>query len=124
MDWFLYYELAQEWVENDGEAHKRSAVSRAYYAMYCTAKEELMENMAGYSPPECSSEHKYVWDSYRGDCHPRGTRAIGVLGNRLRRYRNKADYERFIEEDEFKDLVENAMDDAQDLKQHLEDLWV
>ena len=122
MDWFLYYDLALEWVGNDGEAHKRSAVSRAYYAMFCTARNELRETIGDYRPPECGSEHKYVWNSYREDRHPRGTRQIGVLGNRLRRYRNKADYCDIIVD--LPDLLESAMDDAWELKEHLEGLSV
>ncbi len=120
MDWFLYYDLAQQWVGHGGEAHERAAVSRAYYAMFCTARNELINNMDEYSPPECGSEHKYVWDSYKEDRHPRGTRQIGVIGNRLRRYRNTVDYCDVIVDRS--DLVENAMDDAQELKGHLEGL--
>jgi uncharacterized protein (UPF0332 family) len=123
VDWFLYYDLAQEWRRQDGDAYKRSAVSRAYYAMFCTARNELKNYIEDeYNPPECGSEHKYVWNSYKEDRHPRGTREIGVLGNRLRRYRNRADYCDVILD--LADLVENAMDDAEILKRHLEGLRV
>lgn len=79
-----------------------------------------MDNIDEYNPPECGSEHKHVWNSYKEDRHPRGTRQIGVLGNRLRRSRNKADYDNVI--DDFLDVVEVAMIDAQELKDHLEAL--
>jgi uncharacterized protein (UPF0332 family) len=123
VDWLLYYDVALEWVGNDGEAHKRSAVSRAYYAMFCTARNELKDNIDDeYSPPKCGSEHKYVWNLYKKDRHPRGTRQIVVLGDRLRHARNRADYCDFVVN--FSDLVENAMDDAEALKGHLKDLRV
>jgi uncharacterized protein (UPF0332 family) len=122
VDWFLYYELAQDWRRQDGDAYKRSAVSRAYYAMFCTARNELVDNADEYSPPECGSEHKYVWDSYKENRHPRGTREIGVLGNRLRRYRNIADYDDVVVN--LPDIVEDAMNAARDLKEHLESLRV
>ena len=122
MDWFDYLDLANEWAGETGDAHKRSAVSRAYYAMFCAARNELRDTIRDYSPPECGSEHKYVWNSYREDRHPRGTRQIGVLGNRLRRYRNKADYCDVIVD--LPDLLESAMDDARELKGHLEGLRV
>lgn len=123
MDWFLYHDLAQEWVGNGGDARKRSAVSRAYYAMFCTARNELKNAIDdGYNPPECGSEHKYVWDLYKEDRHPKGTPQIGVLGNRLRRYRNKADYDDVILN--FSDIVEDAMDEAAKLREHLEGLRV
>jgi uncharacterized protein (UPF0332 family) len=123
VDWFLYYDLALEWVENDREAHKRSAVSRAYYAMFCTARNELKDHINDdYKPPECGSEHMYVWNLYKEDRHPRGTRQIGVLGNRLRLHRNRADYDDVILN--FPDLVEDAMDSAAELREHLEGLRV
>jgi uncharacterized protein (UPF0332 family) len=122
VDWFDYLDLANEWAGEPGDAHRRSAVSRAYYAMFCAARNELRDTIDDYSPPECGSEHKYVWNSYREDRHPRGTRQIGVLGNRLRRYRNKADYCDVIVD--LPDLLESAMDDAQELKGHLEGLRV
>ena len=122
MDWFLYYDLAQEWVGNDGDAYKRSAVSRAYYAMFCTTRNELRDNIEDYNPPECGSEHLYVWNSYKEDRHPRGTRDIGVLGNRLRRARNRADYCDVVLN--LPDLVEDAMNDARALKDHLDELRV
>jgi uncharacterized protein (UPF0332 family) len=121
VDWFLYYDLALQWVGHGGEAHERAAVSRAYYAMFCTARNELKDNADDeYKPPECGSEHVYVWESYKENRHPRGARKIGVLGNRLRRARNRADYCDVITDR--LDLVENAMDDAHELKGHLEGL--
>ena len=114
MDWFDYLDLADEWAGKSGDAHKRSAVSRAYYAVFCTARNELRDAIEDYSPPKCGSEHKYVWDSYRDDRHPRGTREIGVRGNRLRRYRNTADYCDVVLD--LPDLLESAMDDARQLK--------
>jgi uncharacterized protein (UPF0332 family) len=120
VDWFRYHDLAQVWAGNNEDAFKRSAVSRAYYAMFCTARNELRDNIDEYHPPECGSEHMYVWNSYREDRHPRGTRQIGVLGNRLRRYRNRADYDDVIVD--LSDLVDSAMDDAKELREHLEAL--
>jgi uncharacterized protein (UPF0332 family) len=122
VDWFVYYDLALQWVGNDGDAYKRSAVSRAYYAMFCTARNELLNSVDEYNPPECGSEHVYVWNSYKEDRHPRGTKHIGVLGNRLRRYRNRADYDNVILN--FPELVEDAMASAAELKEHLDDLRI
>lgn len=120
MDWFSYFELAQEWADG-GEAHKRSAVSRAYYAMYCTARNKLVD--AGrYKPPKCGSSHIHVWNSYKEDSKHPERRPIGVLGTRLRRARNRADYCDFI--DDFSDDVENAMGNAAELKDLLENLRV
>lgn len=119
MDWFSYYELAQEWVEHAGEAHKRSAVSRAYYAMYCTARDKL-KDAGRYNPPSCGSNHTHVWNSYKADLQYPERVQVGVLGTRLRLARNKADYHDFI--DHFSDLVEVAMSDAEELKSYLDNL--
>jgi hypothetical protein len=90
--------------------------------MFCTARNELRDNIEDYNPPECGSEHKYAWDLYKEERHPRGTRLIGVLGNRLRRHRNRADYCDVIVN--FPDLVDDAMNAAYELKGRLEELRV
>lgn len=86
--------------------------------MFCTARDKL-EDAERYNPPECGSEHQYVWASYKRETE---LRQIGVLGNRLRRYRNKADYDNLILD--LSDLVETAIDDAEELKGRLDGLSV
>lgn len=120
MDWFSYFEVAQEWADG-GEAHKRSAVSRAYYAMYCTARNKL-DDAGRYNPPDCGSSHIHVWNFFKEDSEHPDRRPIGVLGTRLRRARNRADYCDFI--DDFFDDVETAMDNAAELKELLEELRI
>ncbi len=115
MDWFDYFELAQEWVNEDSEAYKRSAISRAYYAMYLTARDKLCDANR-YHPSGDESLHVYVWNKYKD--YPEYEH-IGGLGNKLHRRRIEADYHNFI--DDFSDLVEFAMDIAEELKVALED---
>lgn len=117
MDWFDYFELAQEWADGN-EAHKRSAVSRAYYAMFCTARNIMGDR---YIPPQNGSDHSHLWDLYKQD---EDLKPIGVLGTRLKRYRVRADYDNLIVDVDLSDLVEYAMMDAEELKGHLEDLLV
>jgi uncharacterized protein (UPF0332 family) len=118
VDWFDFFELAQEWVDEDDEAHKRSAVSRAYYAMYCTARDKLCDANR-FHPSKCESKHAYVWKKYKEDPGYPDRIHIGRLGSRLHRRRIEADYHGFI--DDFPDLVEHAMDIADELKVALED---
>lgn len=113
MDWFSYFGLAQEWAGEEGEAHKRSAVSRAYYAMFCTARDALGDD---FNPPKCGSSHLYLWEKYKENAE---LRQIGVLGNRLKKYRVRADYCTIIVDVELSDLVEYAMIDAEELKEQL-----
>lgn len=124
MDWFAYYRLAKEWAEadwpdEDWEAYRRSAVSRAYYAMYCTARDKL-HDAGRYNPSKCESKHLHVWKTYKEDREYPERENIGRVGDRLRRARIKADYDGFI--DDFPDVVEYAMADAQELKDALEGL--
>lgn len=116
MDWFDYFELAQEWVNEDGEAYKRSAISRAYYAMYLTARDKLRDANR-YHPSGDESRHLYVWRKYKD--YPEYEH-IGELGSGLHRRRIKADYCGFI--DDFDDVVDHAMYQAGELKEALEDV--
>ena len=91
-DWSQYLVLAEELAEQkDNEAALRSAVSRAYYAAFCLAREHLLNtNMLFRSRlhrPRLS--HQTVWLTYSRNVD----RRIGMDGNRLRELRNLVDYE-------------------------------
>jgi uncharacterized protein (UPF0332 family) len=69
LEWSAYFDLAQELVnlaeeldEHEAEAYRRSAVSRAYYAMFCTAR-DMLDGVGDYNPPPHGSEHAYVWNN-------------------------------------------------------------
>src|SRR5665213_2905948 len=87
-DWNEYYDLAKQLALEPGEAQRRSAISRAYYAAYWKAR-ELLE----YSGPipRGESSHQYVWDRFYSDLCSAGN-TIGDVGNFLRRKRTDADY--------------------------------
>jgi uncharacterized protein (UPF0332 family) len=116
VDWFDFFELAQDWVSEDREAYKRSAISRAYYAMYLTARDKLCDANR-YHPDEGVSRHLYVWDKFKD--YPEFEH-IGELGSGLHRRRIKADYHGFI--DDFSEVVEHAVWQAEELKDALEDV--
>lgn len=92
-DWTEYLRLAEELAglsqtPSAQEAKFRSAVSRAYYAAYCHARNRLGFPM----PPHVQSEHTYVWNEYRRSADI-VRKQIGKDGALLRRHRNKADYD-------------------------------
>ncbi len=89
-DWNEYYELAKQLAKESGEAQRRSAISRAYYAAYWKAR-ELLELSEG-PIPRSENVHQYVWDAFYGDPCSAGD-SIGKVGNFLRRKRADADYE-------------------------------
>lgn len=87
--------------------------------MFHTARYELKKMVEGYKAPDCGSEHTYMRELYKENPYHR---QIGVLGTRLRKARNKTDYDDFI--DDFSDIVETAMLDAEELKDALGGLQV
>ncbi len=115
MDWSTYLDLARELAKHETEAHQRSAVSRAYYAMYCIAR-DMLDVVGDFNPPRCGSDHVYLWNTFAEE--PYRAIAIRDLGQRLREARTQADYENFISNLPY--LVEGAILDAEELKDALE----
>ena len=58
-DWHSVATLAAELAARDDEASSRAAISRAYYALYCTARDRAGLNVAG-----SRDSHKAVFDYY------------------------------------------------------------
>jgi uncharacterized protein (UPF0332 family) len=108
-DWKQYLSFADELSKRSEEAALRSAVSRAYYAAFCTARNHLRGK--GEQIPDSEQTHKVVWESFqrRGKTYA----AVYQNGVRLRSRRRQADYE-----DEIKDLsnlVTEALRDAKNV---------
>jgi len=95
-DWSEYYKLSKELAgqttgSSTEEARLRSAISRAYYAVFCTARNywSVKENKP---ITRSGQEHGAVCDWFlsRSD---HLSKDIGEHLDQLRRYRNKADYD-------------------------------
>jgi uncharacterized protein (UPF0332 family) len=96
-DWKRFLLLAEELGKRaQDEAALRSAVSRAYYAGYCKARNLLRDE--GVTIPTTGPVHVFVWSTYRNASDRRRV-SVGTEGDRLRRKRNRADYD-----DEFSGL--------------------
>lgn len=88
--WRDYLSLAEDLSKRGGDAAKRSANSRAYYAAYCTARDRYVEE-AGPLPLDYST-HATVWSWFSRSRN--GIRKfIGRDGRRLGDLRVTADYE-------------------------------
>jgi uncharacterized protein (UPF0332 family) len=73
------------------EAALRSAISRAYYAVFGSARAQALTE--SYSlPRDGGSAHKSLWDYYR-DSTDLARRAFGIDGGRLHIERLRADYD-------------------------------
>lgn len=94
-DWLEYLDLAQQLTRSttgpsSREARLRSAISRAYYAAFCKARNHLLKK--GPIPNEKKiNMHKYVREQFMGS-PDKARKKIGADLNRLRTDRNKADY--------------------------------
>jgi uncharacterized protein (UPF0332 family) len=97
-DWSEYLNLAQELAGTKVEANLRSAVSRAYYSVFCLARNYLRDIQ---QDPRLSrnktydiNDHQYVAEEF---IHNRSKSQIMIeIGKdltRLRKMRNQADYE-------------------------------
>lgn len=95
-DWSQYLSLAKRLIQPHGrssipEANLRSAISRAYYAAFCGARNNL-ESRGKTCPPR-TNVHTWVRTQFTN------TGLQGVYANldRLRIIRNEADYDPIVE---------------------------
>lgn len=93
-DWSEYLSVAKELATQTTTAHKeaklRSAISRAYYAAFITARNNLRDR-SGLLIPKTSDAHSYVSQQFELSVDP-VRRTIGEKLVRLRRFRRQADY--------------------------------
>ena len=97
-DWSEYFNLAKELAQTSKEAELRSAVSRAYYSAFCLARNYLRDIQ---QDPKLWRQktydinaHQYVAEKFIYNQSKSQTMIeIGKDLSRLRKMRNKADYE-------------------------------
>lgn len=100
-DWADLLDLAEELVQRTGdEAAERSAISRASYACFCTARRSLDPD--GLRIPKSGSGHAIVWTAFHTG-PTRTHRRIANQGRRLRLWRSKSEYD-----DTYPDLSKEA----------------
>lgn len=88
-DWTTYLVLAKELASKTTEENQRSAISRAYYAVFGFTVRHLRNR--GFVFPATGEVHTLVWQKLqnsRRDC-----KRLGIIGDRLRKRRTKADYD-------------------------------
>ena len=89
-DWSEYLTLAKELQANKTvqQAALRSAISRSYYATYCTAR-DFIANKNPKILHKASEDHQVVASYFSSGVRAR----VGEHLTRLRRWRNDCDYE-------------------------------
>jgi len=93
-DWKSYLQLADELIKHQNpaisqQAYLRSAISRAYYGVFCLARNFLIRN--GITIPRIDT-HKFVRKTYRNS-RDKMAQKIGKDLNYLWYQRKDADYE-------------------------------
>ena len=95
-DWSQYLKLAQE-LAGQGvtaaaqEARLRSAISRAYYAAFCLARDHL-RHKEKHPVPTNGRAHAYVRNQFRNSSD-RARKKLGHNLGRLHKDRKRADYD-------------------------------
>ena len=114
-DWSEYLSLANEMVQRPEEAAKRAAVSRAYYSVFCRARNWL--EIQGIPIGHNNSDHNTVWTAFER-LQGKSAKRIGQEGKRLRRARNMVDYDNTV--DKLSSTVRSAMEHAKTIHTELQ----
>jgi uncharacterized protein (UPF0332 family) len=96
-DWSEYLDLARELVlQSSGpslsEARVRAAISRAYYAAFCQARNHLSSRQPQLDFPTDAEIHRFVREQFQRRLEPM-SKAVAANLDRLRDWRNFADYQ-------------------------------
>jgi uncharacterized protein (UPF0332 family) len=112
-DWKEYLNLAKslqnkQWNVYSQEAAFRSAVSRAYYAAFCHAR-NFIRDREDFIPYNNTIDHSRVRKHFERQ------RKFDISDNlnELRRWRNRCDYEDTV--NDLSDLLEDAIQNAQEV---------
>lgn len=96
-NWSEYFQLARELAgeqiptPSSEEARLRSAISRAYYAGYCKARNYLRDVEKDSRIPKGRHQQDYIIEQFKKGSKER--RKVGANLDRLRDERRRADYE-------------------------------
>jgi len=85
-NWKAFIDFAKELMDATDEARLRSAISRAYYGVFCIARNK--KRLKEYKKKDV---HSKVIESYKSS-QDKDEKFIGKTLDELRRHRNDADY--------------------------------
>jgi uncharacterized protein (UPF0332 family) len=106
-DWNDFLTLAEELARRGDEASKRSAISRAYYAVYHRALARVVQRSGPC--PQGQASHTWCWSKYQAT-NDLSCKELGNAGSRMKRRRQAADYNDNIPrlDDQVQDMLEDA----------------
>ncbi|MBI5166247.1 MAG: hypothetical protein HY998_00715 [candidate division NC10 bacterium] len=89
-NWKDYVYLAEDLLNRTEESCLRSSISRAYYGVFCIARNE--KGYQNYKPKKGENIHWIVINAYKNSGDTNGQN-IGRILDKLRKSRNDADYD-------------------------------
>ncbi|MCD6238374.1 MAG: hypothetical protein J7K51_03445 [Thermotogae bacterium] len=89
-DWKDFVRLAEDLMKRPDEASLRSAISRAYYGVFCISRNK--RGFKNYRPEKGKNIHWIVINEYKNS-HNNNEEIIGKYLDDLRRNRNYSDYD-------------------------------
>lgn len=89
-DWKDYIDLAEELLNRTEESYHRSSISRAYYGVFCIAKNK--KGYRNYKLKKGENIHWIVINAYKNSSDI-NEQNIGRILDKLRKSRNDADYD-------------------------------
>jgi uncharacterized protein (UPF0332 family) len=116
-NWQEYLELAKELAglqrsEYSRECAYRSAVSRAYYSAFCWCR-NYAEKHSGFKPTGEAKDHKYLREYLRKLGKDWGKIASKL--DKLRRWRNKCDYDNDLNNIDLEGMVYQSIEISQEI---------
>jgi hypothetical protein len=121
-DWLRFLTLAKELRARTEEEAVRTSVSRAYYATYHKALEfldsknvSISRGMASPGGAQATTSHDAVWKTF-SQSRDRRWQKIGEDGDRLKRKRQKVDYDSYVHK-----LIPDVADEALIVSQRIVD---
>lgn len=126
MDWIdAYLDLAKDLAKpqvglspHEVQARQRSAVSRAYYCVFLTARDKFYPELK-HLQPGTGSSHAKLWKGFKTNLD-QDMRDVGRRANELKESRRQADYGELITNPT--NFVVDAIQNAEALKEDLEAL--
>jgi uncharacterized protein (UPF0332 family) len=126
-DWNDYLELGKSLAQIQAEAAQRSAISRAYYAAFCTARNWLLAR--GFQITATRQVHDVIWNEFIVQTQPQvwstiarsnliHARRLGNDGFRLRKVRQRVDYEDHVAD--LTRILQREIDRAERIREGLQ----
>jgi len=89
-DWKDFVRLAENLMNHNDEASLRSAISRAYYGVFCISRNK--KGFKNYKLKKGENIHWIIINKYKNS-HDKNEKIVGKYLDDLRRNRNYSDYD-------------------------------